>query len=310
MSNEENLKSDLLSVIDYIRWAASRFNEAELNFGHGTDNALDEAIALVAHGLHLPFDMPPALHNARLTESEKDALIRLIHLRVEKRIPLPYLTHEAWFAQMPFYVDDRVLVPRSPLAELIGHQFEPWLDSIYSDDKPAARILDLCTGSGCIAIACAMAFPESVVDAVDISEDALDVAKINIKKHHLEGQVNAIKSDLFNSLSDQRYNVIISNPPYVDDEDMANLPDEFRHEPQLGLVAGKSGLDFAIRILQSAEQYLLPGGLLIVEVGNSEMALKERFPEVLFTWLEFEHGGEGVFLLTHEQLGHYKDHFR
>ena len=309
MGNEENLKSDLLSVVDYIRWAVSRFNEAELSFGHGTDNALDEAIALVAHGLHLPFDMPPALYNARLTETEKDDLIRLIHLRVEKRIPLPYLTHEAWFSQMAFYVDDRVLVPRSPLAELIDHQFEPWLDSIYSDDKPAARILDLCTGSGCIAIACAMAFPESVVDAVDISEDALDVAKINIKKHHLEGRVNAIKSDLFDALADQRYNVIISNPPYVDEEDMANLPEEFRHEPRLGLVAGKSGLDFAIRILQSAGQYLLPGGLLIVEVGNSEMGLKERFPEVLFTWLEFEHGGEGVFLLTHEQLEHYKDHF-
>jgi len=253
--------------------------------------------------------MPPALYNARLTETEKDDLIRLIHLRVEKRIPLPYLTHEAWFSQMAFYVDDRVLVPRSPLAELIDHQFEPWLDSIYSDDKPAARILDLCTGSGCIAIACAMAFPESVVDAVDISEDALDVAKINIKKHHLEGRVNAIKSDLFDALADQRYNVIISNPPYVDEEDMANLPEEFRHEPRLGLVAGKSGLDFAIQILQSAGQYLLPGGLLIVEVGNSEMGLKERFPEVLFTWLEFEHGGEGVFLLTHEQLEHYKDHF-
>jgi len=306
MSNEQQVKLELHSVIDYVRWSVSQFNMAELTYGHGTDNALDEAITLVKHVLYLPHDIPSALFDARLTTEEKENVLKRVNLRINKRIPLPYLTNEAWFAQLPFYVDNRVLIPRSPLAELIEHRFEPWLDL---NDTPDTRILDLCTGSACIAVACAVAFPECEVDAVDISQDALEVAEINIKKHHLEGRVSAIHSDLFNSLAQQRYNIIISNPPYVDEIDMANLPAEFQYEPALGLKAGKTGLDFVLRMLKSAQNYLLPGGLLIVEVGNSEAALKEQFPHVAFTWLEFERGGEGVFLLTYEQLIEYDGFF-
>jgi len=305
MAEQQDTISELHTVVDYIRWAVSQFNMAELTYGHGTDNALDEAVALVKHVLHLPHDMPSALFDAILTTAEKKKVLKLIDLRVTQHIPLPYLTNEAWFAQTPFFVDNRVLDPRSPLAELIEHRFEPWLDL---NNTPDTRILDLCTGSGCIAIACAVAFPECTVDAIDISQDAIDVANINIKKHQLQTQVNAIQSDLFNALSEkeQRYNIIISNPPYVDETDMSNLPAEFHHEPVLGLEAGKTGLDFAIRILKSAQNFLLPGGLLIVEVGNSDIALKEKFPEIAFTWLEFERGGDGVFLLTYEQLVKYE----
>lgn len=304
------LQSELHTIVDYIRWTVSQFNKVDLNFGHGTDNALDEAITLLKHVLHLPHDIPSALFSARLTNEEKENVLKLINLRISKRIPLPYLTNEAWFAEMPFYVDNRVLVPRSPLAELIAHRFEPWLDLNNNfSNTPDTRILDLCTGSACIAIACAVAFPECQVDALDISQDALEVANINIKNHCLQGQVNAIHSDLFDSLSQQRYHIIISNPPYVDEIDMANLPAEFQHEPSLGLVAGKTGLDIVCRILTSAQDYLLPGGLLIVEVGNSEAALKERYSQVAFTWLDFEQGGEGVFLLTYEQLVEYAPFF-
>ncbi len=305
-----DLQSQLHTIVDYIRWAVSQFNKVNLSFGHGTDNALDEAITLLKHVLHLPHDIPSALFSARLTNEEKKNVLKLINLRVSKRLPLPYLTNEAWFAEMPFYVDNRVLVPRSPLAELIEHRFEPWLDLNNNlSNTSDTCILDLCTGSGCIAIACAVAFPECQVDAVDISQDALEVANINIKNHSLQGQVNAIHSDLFDSLSQQRYNIIISNPPYVDEVDMANLPAEFQHEPSLGLVAGRTGLDVVCRILRSARDHLLPGGLLIVEVGNSEAALKERYSRVAFTWLEFERGGEGVFLLTYEQLVEYEPFF-
>jgi len=310
MVSSEPLASELLelhSIVDYVRWTVTQFNKADLYYGHGTDNSLDEAITLVKHVLSLPHEIPPALFNARLTNEEKNNVLKLLKLRITKRIPLPYLTNEAWFAEMPFYVDERVLVPRSPLAELIEHRFEPWLDLT---NTPDTRILDLCTGSGCIAIACAVAFPECQIDAVDISQDALVVTNINIKKHALQGRVNAIHSDLLNSLSSQRYNIIISNPPYVDATDMANLPEEFKHEPELGLTAGKTGLDLVIRILSVAHEHLLPGGLLIVEVGNSEVALIERFPQVAFTWLEFERGGEGVFLLTYEQLLEYDASFK
>lgn len=303
MNKNEQLKSELLTIMDYIRLAVSRFCQAELTFGHGTDNALDEAMTLLKQALHLPQDSPSALFEARLTEEEKDKVIYLIEQRVSKRIPLPYLTHEAWFADLAFFVDERVLIPRSPFAEFIENRFEPWLDL---NNTPDTRILDLCTGSACIAITCALTFPESTVDAVDISSDALDVAMINIKKHHLQGRVNVIKSDVFNAIPEQRYNIVISNPPYVDQQDMDNLPDEFKHEPVLGLQAGQTGLDIVCRILQSAQKYLLPSGILVVEVGNSEQALSERYPDVPFTWLDFERGGEGVFLLTYEQLVEYE----
>lgn len=299
MTDDKKIKSELVTIMDYIRWASSQFNRAELTYGHGTENALDEAVALVSHALAIPHDVPAPMYQARLTDEEKSAVIELINKRINKRIPLPYLTNEAWFAGIPFYVDERVLVPRSPLAELIEQHFEPWLDLT---NTPDSRFLDLCTGSACIAIACAMAFPESHVDAVDISRDALDVARINVKKYALEQQVSVIESDLFSALPEKRYNIIISNPPYVDETDMANLTEEFKHEPALGLEAGKQGLDIVTRILEKAANFLLPGGLLIVEVGNSAPALEQALPHIDFTWLEFERGGQGVFLLSYEQL--------
>lgn len=289
--------SELRTIRDFIRWAVSRFNEAGLFFGHGTDNAWDDAIALILHTLHLPHDINPLVLDAHLTPSECDALLKIIQRRVQERIPVPYLTHEAWFAGMPFYVDERVLVPRSPIAELIENQFQPWVHphSVYD-------ILDLCTGSGCIAIACAHAFPEANVDASDVSADALAVAKINILRHEVEEQVSLYQSNLFESLPPKTYDIIVSNPPYVDAEEMALLPEEFLHEPRLGLAGGAEGIDFVKRILLQSYRYLNPEGILIVEVGNSEHALMDRFPEIPFMWLEFQRGGGGVFMLTAKQL--------
>lgn len=294
--------NDLLTIRDYLRWAISRFNEAALYFGHGTDNALDEAYALILHTLHLPHDTHPSLLEARLTKAEREQLSALIHRRVAERIPVPYLTHEAWFGGRSYYVDERVLIPRSPIAELIEHEFQPW---IASDE--VTSILDLCTGSGCIAIACALAFPDATVDASDISKDALTVAKINTVRHEVDEQVHLHQSDLFDSLPKKKYDIIVSNPPYVDAEDMAALPKEFHHEPSLGLAAGPDGLDLTIRILKKARDYLNPNGLVIIEVGNSETALANKYPDVDFTWLEFANGGGGVFLLTAEQLELYQD---
>lgn len=294
--------SDLISIRDYLRWAMSRFNEAGLFYGHGTDNAWDEAVALILHTLHLPHDINPAMLDAKLTLTEREMIYQIIQQRIEKRIPMAYLTHEAWFAGMPFYVDERVLIPRSPIAELIENQFQPWIeeDSVH-------RILDLCTGSGCIAIACAKFFPEAEIHAADISHDALAVAKINCLKHEVENQVTLFQGNLFEPLTHQTYDVIVSNPPYVDAADMAGLPDEYKHEPALGLKAGETGLDVVTQILQQAENYLNPNGILIVEVGNSEYALCDAFPEIPFTWLEFQRGGGGVFLLTAEQLREAND---
>lgn len=289
--------TELSTIRDYIRWAVSRFNEAGLSFGHGTDSAWDEAVALILHTLHLPHDINPAVLDAHLTQSERENLYKLLQRRIQERIPVPYLTHEAWFGGMPFYVDERVLIPRSPIAELIEHQFQPWIDphSVYD-------ILDLCTGSGCIAVACAKSFPEANIDASDISADALAVAKINMLRHQVEEQVTLYQSNLFDSLPPKTYDIIVSNPPYVDAVEMAMLPDEFRHEPALGLAGGPEGLDFAISIMHQAYRYLNPQGILIVEVGNSEHALIERFPDIPFMWLEFQRGGGGVFLLTAKQL--------
>lgn len=297
--------TDLKTIRDFIRFATSGFNAAGLYYGHGTDNAWDEAVALVLHTLHLPHDVNSSVLDARLTQEEKNTLSELIDLRINKRIPVPYITHEAWFSGLPYYVDERVLIPRSPIAELIESQFEPWINS---DDTQ--HILDLCTGSGCIAVTCAKTFPDAMIDAIDISKEALAVAKINVLKHSVEDQVNLIESDLFSALSQQKYDIIVSNPPYVSTEEMFNLPNEFLHEPKLGLAAGTQGLDFAVRILRDAAQYLQPNGILVVEVGNSEYALADYFPDVPFTWLEFQRGGGGVFLLTAEQLAEYSDYFK
>lgn len=295
--NTEQAVEELRTIRDMIRWAVSRFSEAKIFFGHGTDNAWDEAVNLVLNAVHLAWDVDKEVLDARLTRQEREKIADWVVKRVKDRIPAAYLIGEAWFAGLKFYVDQRVLVPRSPLAEMIEQRFEPWLQN-----KDMNRILDLCTGSGCIGIACAAAFPEAQVDLVDISADALAVAKLNIKRHHMDDRVSAVRSDVFNGLAENRYELIVSNPPYVDAHDFATMPDEYHHEPALGLSSGDDGLDVTRRILREAVDYLTDDGLLIVEVGNSEVHLQEQYPQVPFLWLDFEHGGHGVFMLTAEQL--------
>ncbi|EKO3557253.1 50S ribosomal protein L3 N(5)-glutamine methyltransferase [Vibrio metschnikovii] len=288
--------SELHTLQDMIRWTVSRFNAAQLFYGHGTDNAWDEAAQLILPTLYLPIDVPPHVLNSRLTGSERLRVVERVIKRINERTPIAYLTNKAWFCGLEFFVDERVLVPRSPIGELIQAQFSPWLL-----DKPT-RIMDLCTGSGCIAIACAYAFPEAEVDAIDISTDALQVAEQNIQDHGLEQQVFPIRSDLFRDLPKEQYDIIVTNPPYVDQEDMNSLPDEFKHEPELGLAAGTDGLKLARRILANAPHYLTDNGILVCEVGNSMIHLVDQYPNIPFTWLEFENGGHGVFLLTKQQL--------
>ncbi|HEY5716399.1 MAG TPA: 50S ribosomal protein L3 N(5)-glutamine methyltransferase [Psychromonas sp.] len=296
----EEAVNELRTVQDLLRWATTEFNRAELFYGHGTDNAWDEAIQLILPLLHLPLDSKPAILAAGLTRREREMLVEQVLTRIEKRIPVAYLTNKAWFAGLEFYVDERTLVPRSPFAELIAAHFSPWLTATPK------RILDLCTGSGCIAIACAYAFPEAEVDAVDISEDALDVAEINIQGHGLEQQVFPIQSDLFSGIENEKYDLIVSNPPYVDAQDMANLPDEYKHEPELGLACGVDGLDLVRKMLRQAGSKLNENGVLFVEVGNSQVHLQEAYPDIPFTWIEFEAGGHGVFVLTKAQLDEIK----
>lgn len=290
--------NELQTIGDFIRWGASKFNKAQLFFGHGTDNAIDEAIILVVYALHLPQDIPDKLWHSNLTYSEKQKIIELFDLRIKNNIPTPYITKEAWFSNICFYVDQRVLIPRSPIAELIKQQFDPWINA-----SKVTSMLDLCTGSGCIAIASAMlVFDDIIIDAVDISYDALEVAKKNVHNYKLEQQIKLIQSDLFADLDNKLYDLIISNPPYVDAKEMEIIPSEYLHEPKIGLEAGEDGLLFVERILQDAVKHLNPDGILIVEVGLSQNKLIEKYPEIPFTWLEFEHGGEGVFLITYEQL--------
>lgn len=287
----------LRTVRDFIRWGASRMNAADLHFGHGTVDAIDESAALVLHALHLPADLHHAYFEAALTPDEKAAVLALFARRIDARVPAPYLTQRAWFGGLPYYVDERVLIPRSPIAELIEARFQPWLEPEH-----VTAILDLCTGSGCIGIACAHAFPEAEVDLVDISADALEVARINIEDHGVGERVAAIRSDLFAGLGGRCYDLIVSNPPYVGAGEMAELPPEYAHEPALALAAEDDGLAVVLTILRDAPAHLSAHGVLVVEVGNSQHALVERFPQVPFLWLEFERGGDGVFLLTARQL--------
>ena len=296
--------SSLTTLRDYIRWGASRFAEAKLNFGHGTATALDEAAALVLHTLHLPYNLSEFYFQSNLTLEERQAVIAVFDKRIKERKPAAYLTHEAIFSGLSFYVDERVLVPRSPIAELIAQRFAPWVE-----EDQVERVLDLCTGSACIAIACAYAFSEAVVDAVDLSADALDVAKINVDKHQLYDEVTLYQSNLFDGLPNDQYDIIVSNPPYVAIEEWQQLPPEFHAEPEMGFVAGQTGLDIVIRILAEAKDYLTPQGILVVEVGSSAETLQETFPNVPFCWLDFERGGDGVFLLTAEQVTEFHQDF-
>lgn len=295
---------ELTTIRDYIRWAVSCFNAHDVVLGHGTDDPFAEATALVMQTLSLSWDADPEIIDARVLPSEREQVIALVKRRVNDRIPLAYLLNLAYFCDHPFYVDERVLVPRSPIGELIQKHFQPWLA------QEPRRILDLCTGSGCIAIAMAHEFPEALVDAVDISQSALTVAAVNVEHHELIDRVHLIESDVFNKLPGQRYDLIVSNPPYVDAGEMAELAPEFQHEPELGLAAGREGLDIAKRILAEAGDYLTDNGLLIVEVGNSQWALEQTFPEVPFQWLSFENGGQGVFLLTAEECREHQALFQ
>jgi ribosomal protein L3 glutamine methyltransferase len=297
--------TDLHSIHDWLRFAVSQFNAADLYFGHGTDNPWDEAGMLMAFTLHLTHIADPVLLATRLTRTEKRQFALLVQQRIERRVPAAYLTQHAYFAELPFFVDERVLVPRSPIAELIKQQFSRWFPL-----NPPSRILDLCTGSGCIAIASAHYLPDAEVDAIDISEDALTVADINIDQHGLYQRVFPILSDCYDAIPGQTYDLIVTNPPYVDAEDMADLPDEFRHEPELGLASGDDGLELTRRILADAAAHLNDDGVLICEVGNSMVALAERFPQVPFDWIEFANGGHGVFALTKAQLQQYQAFFK
>lgn len=305
MESFRKINKTLETVGDFIRWGTSRFNAAALHFGHGTDNAADEAAWLVLHALHLPHETPAYFYQSRLTSAEKKAVYTLLRRRIEERKPAAYLIGEAWFAGLRFTVNENVLVPRSAIAELIQQRFEPWMES-----GAVRRILDLCTGSGCIAVACAQAFPEAEVDAADVSPAALDVARDNLGRYGLQGSVRLLESDLFDALQAERYDIIVSNPPYVGAEEIAALPTEFSHEPRLGLAGGGGdGLDLVARILREAGAHLTPQGVLVVEVGNSWPALERRYPDVPFTWLEFEHGDGGVFLLTAAQLREHRNLF-
>jgi len=292
-----NILNELNTIRDFIRLAVSQFIQAQIYFGHGTDNAWDEAVYLVLHTLHLPQNIDQAMLDAKLTTSEKQAVLKIIGRRIKERVPAAYLTQEAWFAGLSFYVDERVLIPRSPMAELIQKQFAPWIDP-----EKVKRILDIGTGSGCIAISCAYAFPNATIDAVDISKAALKVAAINCAKHNRTKQIRLLQSDLFGALKNTTYDIIISNPPYVSRAEMQLLPQEYRHEPSGALLAGKNGDEIVEVILKEAPKHLSPDGILVVEVGNSEPVVLQKYPHLPFTWLEFEKGEAEVFLLTADQL--------
>jgi ribosomal protein L3 glutamine methyltransferase len=285
------------TVLALIERGARRLRRAGVFFGHGTDNARDESAALVLHALGLPHGGDRTIHARRVDSRGLQLVDELIARRIRERIPAVYLTGETGFAGLAFHVDRRVLIPRSPIAELIERRFAPWIDP-----GRVRRILDIGTGSGCIAIACAKALPRSRVDAADISPEALEVAAINVRRHRVGRRVRLVRSDHFSALRGERYDIIVANPPYVGRREMSGLPPEYRHEPQLALAAGRDGLDSVRVILRESLTHLNPGGLLVVEVGNTEAAVRRGYPRLPFLWLEFERGGGGVFLLTAEQL--------
>ena len=296
-SVNENI-NELITLRDWLRHAVSRFTEAGLFFGHGCDNAFDEAAWLVLHTLHLPNEKLDIFLDARLTRAERLAVQRILELRIATRQPSAYLTHEAWLGEFPFYVDERVIVPRSYFAELLADGLSPWIE----EPGQVKRALDLCTGSGCLAILMAHAFPDAKIDAVDLSADALEVAHRNVADYSLAERVSLLESDLFEALAGRRYDLILSNPPYVTAEAMRTLPPEYRHEPSLALAAGEDGLDLVRRILGRARAHLVPHGLLAVEVGHNRDIVERAFPQLPFTWIDSESAEGKIFILQREQL--------
>lgn len=295
--------AELNTIIDWLRYGISQANANSLFYGHGTDNVYDDIKALILGSLYLPWDMDILLWQGKLTATEKKLLAQRLEKRIHERVPVPYLTQQAYFCGLDFYVDERVLIPRSPVSELIENGFRPWLEDIAEP-----RILDMCTGSACIAIACCYALPHAQVDAVDVSDAALEVAEINQKKHYLEDNLTLIKSDLFSNITpSNQYDLIISNPPYVGAAEMQTLPPEYLHEPVLALETADNGLAIVHELLNKAGQYLTENGILIVEVGNSADALIAAYPDLPFTWLDFDRGGDGVFLLTKAELQAYQE---
>ena len=294
----DQAKTQLLTIRDLLRFAVSRFDEAGLFFGHGTTNAIDEAAYLVLHTLHLPSDQLNAFLDARLLPEEREAVVNILERRIKERLPAAYLTHEAWLGEFSFYVDERVIVPRSLIAELLRDQLAPWI----ADPEEITCALDLCTGSGCLAILMAHAFPNALVDAVDLSADALEVAQRNVADYGMEEQVHLVRSDMFQALGGCKYDLIVSNPPYVNAPSMATLPAEYLHEPQQALASGSDGLDHVRVILREAPAHLNEGGILVVESGHNREVLEEAFPELELTWLATSGGDEHVFLLHREQL--------
>ena len=288
---------EVKTINDSIRYGMTLFEQNQLYFGHGTDNAADEARWLALHAIDLPVDSTDIDLTATLSSGQRRNIRNLFEKRVSSRKPAAYLTGEAWFYGLPFYVNDAVLIPRSPFAELIAEKFRPLLNS-----QPPLRILDLCTGSGCIGIACAIAFADSVVDLADISSEALKVAQKNVHRHGLGGRINIIQSDVFSALKETQYDLIVCNPPYVPQKSMDVLPDEYRHEPALGLAAGEDGLIIVRQIIQSAANYLTDNGSLFVEVGESEEAVQQQWPLLPLIWLDFAYGGEGVFYISANDL--------
>ncbi|WP_085247379.1 50S ribosomal protein L3 N(5)-glutamine methyltransferase [Gilliamella mensalis] len=295
---------NLRTVQDFIRWTASQLNLSDVFLGHGTDNAIDESKQLILATLGLSLFIPTEFYSANLTNDEKKQLFDIIQKRIEDRVPTPYLTNQAWFCGHTFYVDERVLIPRSPIGELINNHFASLISTTPKN------ILDLCTGSGCIGIACAYEFADAQVDITDISLEALDIAQTNIEMHEMDFRVKPILSDLFNDVPAKQYDLIVTNPPYVDSEDMSDLPDEFLYEPKLALQAGFDGLDLVKRILRDAIDYLTPEGVLVCEVGNSWISLQQQYPDVPFNWIEFERGGLGVFSITYKELVQYHECFK
>lgn len=292
------------SIRQWVYHAQEQFNNADLFFGHGTDNARDEAVYLISFALDTNFEFDGLDVDADLATEQIERIHKIIKARIETQQPAAYLTNQAWFAGLAFYVNENVLVPRSPVAELIEEEFQPWIDR-----QDIHTILEIGTGSGCIAIACAQYNENAHVDAVDIDKKALAVARENVRRHHLQARVDLYESDLFSAVNQKKYDIIVSNPPYVSQAEFESLPAEYSHEPAIGLVAGRDGLDCVRVILKQAVHFLQPHGVLIVEVGNSQQALIDAYPEVPFTWLEFERGGDGIFLLDAKQVAEFHDQF-